>query len=112
MGLKGFFKNPGMNGTEERFAQTLEEWRVTGVIRWWAFEALKIRLADKTTYSPDFVVVDADRELLCYEVKGFWRDDARAKIKIAAEHFPARFVAVSWDAKRKQWDYENFFKED
>jgi hypothetical protein len=29
-----------------------------------------------------------------HEVKGFWRDDARAKIKIAADAYPFRFFAI------------------
>ena len=45
-----------------------------------------------------------------HEVKGFWRDDARVKIKVAAEHFPFKFVAVR---KKKLsegggWDVEEF----
>lgn len=37
----------------------------------------------------------------CHEVKGFWRDDARAKIKIAADLYPFRFIAVM---KRRKKD--------
>jgi len=36
----------------------------------------------------------ASGELECHEVKGFWRDDARVKIKVAASIYPFRFVAV------------------
>jgi hypothetical protein len=77
-----------------------------GVVDWW-FEAIKLRLADKTWYTPDFAVLMADGTLELHEVKGFWRDDARVKIKVAAEqHWLFRFVAVQW--KRKQWMYETF----
>lgn len=29
----------------------------------------------------------------CHEVKGFWTDDAKVKIKVAAEQYPFRFIA-------------------
>ena len=41
-------------------------------------------------------VIGASGELECHEVKGWWRDDARVKIKVAAELFPwIQFVAVT-----------------
>lgn len=45
-----------------------------------------------------------------HEVKGFWQDDARAKIKIAAAMFPFRFFAVKVKTKREGggWDVEEF----
>ena len=36
----------------------------------------------------------------CHEVKGFWHDDARAKIKIAADLYPFRFLAVMAQSKK------------
>ena len=35
-----------------------------------------------------------------HEVKGHWQDDARVKIKVAAEQYPFRFVAVKARAKK------------
>lgn len=53
------------------------------------FERLKIRLADNTYYTPDFVVMLVGGELEFHEVKGSWKmpgqDDSRVKIKVAAE---------------------------
>ena len=34
-------------------------------------------------------------------MKGFWQDDARAKIKIAADLYPVRFVAVRVKPKKE-----------
>ena len=45
-----------------------------------------------------------------HEVKGFWQDDARAKIKIAAGQYPFRFIAVRVKAKKDggDWEVEEF----
>lgn len=101
-------QKPGrMNGTEKAYAAHLDTLKVAGAVVGWWFEAIKLRLADKTWYTPDFAVLMADGTLELHEVKGFWRDDARAKIKVAAEqHWPFRFVAVQW--RKKQWVYETF----
>jgi hypothetical protein len=71
-----------------------------------AYEVLKIKLADKTYYTPDFAVVMADDTLEIHEVKGFWEDAARVKIKVAAEHFPAKFKAIT--KVKGSWKVEEF----
>jgi hypothetical protein len=71
-----------------------------GEVLWYKFEGLKLRLADNTFYTPDFAVMMSDCSIECHEVKGFWQDDARAKIKIAADMYPFRFVAVKVRAKK------------
>lgn len=50
------------------------------------FEGLKLRLATKTFYTPDFIVTTPDG-IEVHEVKGHWEDDARVKIKVAADQF-------------------------
>lgn len=89
-----------MNGTERRYAEHLELRKVAGEVEWYAFEAVKLRLAKLTYYTPDFLVMLADGTLEAHEVKGHWEDDARVKIKVAAETFPFRFVAVKALAKK------------
>jgi hypothetical protein len=87
----------GQNKTEARFARHLEDVRVLGGIREYGFERIKFRLAGRTFYTPDFDVVQHDGSMMCFEVKGFWRDDARVKIKVAADKFRhIGFVAVRW----------------
>lgn len=69
------------------------------------WEPFNLRLADNTFYKPDCVVIGNDGRITVYEVKGFWRDDARVKIKVAArQHYYLKFVAVS--RKRGEWKYE------
>jgi hypothetical protein len=67
---------------------------------------MKFRLADNTFYTPDFMVVMADGLLEAHEVKGFWEDDARVKIKVAASLFPIQFTGVTY--QKKVWCYEEF----
>ena len=99
-----------MNKTEAAYAATLDQRRTAGEVAWYKFEGLKFRLADNTFYSPDFAVMMADGALEMHEVKGFWQDDARAKIKIAADMYPLRFVAVRVKAKKEGggWHVEDF----
>lgn len=84
-----------MNKTEAAYAATLDQRKYDGEVAWYRFEGMKFRLADNTFYTPDFVVLLADGALEAHEVKGMWQDDARAKLKIAADMYPLRFVARS-----------------
>lgn len=100
---------PGkMNKTETRFClEVLEPLRQRGEIEQYKFESLKLRLADKTYYTPDFLCVRPDLCYEIYEVKGHWEDDARVKIKVAAEQYPMfQFHAVRLE--KGQWSYESF----
>ncbi len=95
-----------MNKTEAAYAGELELRRLAGEVAWFAFEAIKLRLAVKTFYTPDFLVVLADGEVQFHEVKGFWREDARVKIKVAAELFPFAFIAIC--KTKGGWETEYF----
>lgn len=103
---QAYFKPGKMNKTESAYAQHLELLKKANEILWYEFEALKFKLADKTFYTPDFIVLNKDNVLEAHEVKGFWRDDARVKIKVAANKFPVKFIAIS--KKKKAWEYEYF----
>ena len=63
--------------TEMLYAQHLD-----GLHRRWVYEGVTFKLADGLRYTPDFVVL-ADERPEFHEVKGFWRDDAKAKFKVA-----------------------------
>lgn len=96
----GRLKPGTMNKTEAAYDLVLDARKHHGEILWYRFEGLKLRLAGSTFYTPDFAVMAADGVMECHEVKGRWQDDARAKIKIAADQYPFRFVAVKARAKR------------
>lgn len=106
----GRLKTGELNETESAYDRLLKARQQAGEIAWYAFEGMKFRLADNTFYTPDFAVMLANGELECHEVKGFWTDDARVKIKVAAKLFPIRFLAVQKKSARgiTSWITENF----
>lgn len=107
----GRLKTGQMNKTEAAYEKSLSiQKNVTGNVAWYKFEGVKLRLADNTFYTPDFAVMLTNGEMEMHEVKGFWQDDARAKIKIAADMYPFRFVAVKARAQKHGggWDLEEF----
>lgn len=103
-----------MNKTEKEYADMLEAQKQAGDILWYTFEGMKFRLADNTFYTPDFIVLLSNNELEAHEVKGFWVDDARVKIKVAASMYPLRFIAASKKPKKYGggWAIERFEKSD
>lgn len=110
MTLRRYFRGrarPGeMNRLESEYAAHLRGLEHAGEVLWWAFEPIKLKLARLTTYTPDFVVMRNDGTLECHETKGYWLDDAKVKIKVAAERFPFRFLAIT--KKAGQWHFEQF----
>ncbi len=65
------------------------------------YEPISLNLAKGSRYTPDFVTRDADGNVTCWEVKGFWREAARVRIKVAARLLPwMRFVAVTKTRKK------------
>ena len=101
----GRLKVGAMNKTEAGYGQHLELLKRAGEVTWYRFEGLKFRLADNTFYTPDFAVMLSNGELEAHEVKGFWQDDAKVKIKVAAEMYPMRFIAVKVKTKKDGGGY-------
>lgn len=93
-----------MNKTERAYADYLQLLFLAKKILRWDFEPEKLRLANATYYTPDFRVISASGHIEFHEVKGFWRDDARVKIKVAAQQHPYTFIAVKKTSKG--WEYE------
>lgn len=106
----GRMKSGQMNRTEAAYATTLEAARNAHEIVWYAFEGVTLKLADGCRYTPDFAVLRADGIMEMHEVKGYWTDDARVKVKVAAEKFPFVFQAVYKQAKKDGggWRIEEF----
>lgn len=104
-------KKNEMNQTEKAWSDELDDARAAGEIKWWAYEACKLYLTSGklTSYTPDFMVWMPDGTIRFDEVKGYWRDDARVKIKVAADRFPLfKFQAMSMLRKGKGWKIEQF----
>jgi hypothetical protein len=104
---------PGrMNKTEQAYADYLTKRLHAGEILDWKFEPFKLRLADNTFYSIDFAIVRADGIIELHEVKGApWADDARVKIKVAAEAFPW-FVFRGIRKGKAGWLIETFSRDE
>ncbi len=108
-------KTGRMNKTEASYALFLEACLASGLIQWYDFEAVQLRLADDNRYTPDFLVVASDGTLELHEVKAFWKnkggagwkEDARLKCKFAAEHFPFVMKGVYQDPSG-EWKIEIF----
>lgn len=103
-------RNQGINKLELEYQRYLETLKMAGEVLWHEFERIKLKLANNTFYTPDFMVMMADGTLEIHEVKGFWEDDARVKIKVAADQFPFIFRAIKKAPKKEGggWLIESF----
>jgi len=103
---------PGvMNKLEQAYALELDGYKAADAIVEWWYEPIKLRLAKRTWYTPDFMVQHADGTLEFVEVKGRWEDDARVKIKVAAEKYWPFFMTAIQKASKKDgggWTKESF----
>jgi hypothetical protein len=98
-----------MNKLEQKFSLHLEAKRIRGDIEFWRYEPIRIRLADGAWYTPDFLVITNDGRTQVFETKGFWREAARVRIKVAAD----KFRGSGWEFLGAQylkgaWVYERF----
>lgn len=94
-----------MNRWERRYAdEVLAVRKIAGEVAWWSWESIKVRLAKRTWYTPDFAVKLVTGELEFHEVKGHWRDDAKVKVKVVASMYPMRLLVVRWVDGR--WDIQ------
>ncbi len=96
----------GMNKTERAFFEEMQASpAVVKILR----EPYKLRLAGRTFYAPDFVVwpvvYTGDCRPACVEVKGWMREDAAVKLKVAAALYAAewRWLLVT-RAGRHGWE--------
>ena len=105
----GRLKPGEMNKTEARYQNDiLEPAKRDGLILWYRFEGLKFRLGDKCFLEPDFSVLRHDGLFELHDVKGsrgIYQDDAKVKMKVAAETFPFVFK-VAFPPKRKGDSWE------
>lgn len=106
----GRLKTGEKNKTEQAYGNYLEGLKAIGKVAWYRFEGVKLRLADNTFYTPDYAVMLTNGLMEMHEVKGYWQDDARVKIKVAAEQYPFRFVAAQPKPKKDGggWRIEAF----
>lgn len=94
-----------MNSTEKKYArEILEPLKEAGEILHYEFEAVTLRLAKLTGWTPDFMVLYADGTIEFVDVKGSnpaVEQAQRVKVKIAAEKFwMFRFVVAQMRTKK------------
>ena len=94
---------PGrMNQTEARYGKLLDARIAAGEVAWWIFESMTLRLGPDCRYTPDFLVQLSDGTLQVHETKGFFRDDAKAKVAIMTGMFPFPLFICKWI--KKEWE--------
>jgi hypothetical protein len=87
-----------LNKLERSFLEVL---KARGCQKIWV-QAFTLKIGDDCRYTPDFLALEEDCSLTCYETKGFMRDDALVKLKTAARSFNCfKFVLV--EKKAGQW---------
>jgi len=96
-----------MNKLEAAYSSYLDLLVTGGDVHDYKFEGIKLKLADRTTYSPDFLVIMKDGTVELHETKGYWEDDARVKIKVAASLFPY-FIFRGITRSKGAWVKEDF----
>jgi hypothetical protein len=105
---KGRIKDGAMNKLEARYAAYLDQQKLAGAIKWWAFELVKIKIAKNTHITIDFYVLTDLDELQARDTKPdrmAVADDALVKTKVAAELCPWRYFFV-FPREDGGWDME------
>jgi hypothetical protein len=92
---------PRLNKLETAFLGYLKA--ICGDPGWICQQAIKLQLANGCWYTPDFIRITLKSAVAtAYEVKGFMRDDANVKLKVAASLYPwIAFYLVQ--RKKGQW---------
>ncbi len=91
-----------MNKLERSFARALGEGILKPPYHRWAREPIKVRLAGHTFYTPDFGVwfPYGPDPFTLIETKGWLREDAAIKLKVAADLYPEwRWLLVRRDGR-------------
>ena len=101
----------GMNKTESTYSLHLEARKLAGEIHDYWFEKMTLKIADDTRLTVDFLIQMRDGSLQLHDTKGhrkIYTDDAKVKMKVAANMFPFEFFVV-FPRKESQgagWDVE------
>ena len=111
--------SPVLNKTEERFLEWLKAKRRYDRI---LSQAITLKIGNGVRYTPDFITFDQfypeddedgrsnAYEIEAWEVKGFLRDDAAVKIKVAAHEYPQiKFNLVWWDKETFDWKRQQVY---
>lgn len=109
----GRLKAGAQNKTELAYEEFLKRLVQAGQVAWFKFEGVKLRLADNTFYTPDYAVMLTNGQMEMHEVKGaraIFQDDAKVKVKVAAEIYPFRFLVAYPPTKKNggAWEFDSY----
>lgn len=90
-----------LNKTERAYLWHLRKLNVPNL----RIQQMILKLADDCRLTVDFTYVNANGRLVFVDVKGgFWREDAKIKIKVAARMYPEFVFVVATRDKTGQWN--------
>ncbi|MBP0714837.1 hypothetical protein ABXK61_16145 [Burkholderia sola] len=93
----GHVRTRKVDAAIEAYGELLATLRLRGDVLWFRANPIKLRLADETYYGPNFAVMVASGHLEMHHVMDAAKNEPLTTVKIAAEQFPFRFVAVHRD---------------
>lgn len=103
-GVRPAHKRGVPNKLEASWMATLQARLLAGKIKAFYFEAITLQLADGVRYTPDFFIIHNDNSVEINETKGFMREDARVKLRVAANTYRHwKVLLIQWDRKAKNW---------
>jgi hypothetical protein len=86
------------SGAEVKYADRLEVMLADGEIAGWAYEpqvfSLDVNGHRIARYTPDFIINHRDGTDEVVEVKGYWRADARLRVKLFQALYPRYLFTV------------------
>lgn len=89
---------------ELEYSRYLDVLKAAGRISWWAYEPDRLPIGVGAVFTPDFLVGLPDGPPEYREVKGFKREAAMVRLKVAAKQYPeAPFVLVT--KRNGQWHH-------
>ncbi len=96
-------KSKGMNKTETRFSELLDEQKKCGLIAGYEFEGITVKLADGSRYTPDFAIMENRGTIWFVETKcEFIREAAMVRFKVAKSKW-TQFKFELWQWKNSEW---------
>lgn len=94
-----------LNKTEQRYLEYLQQKMPTTKIR---CQEITLLIGNGVRYTPDFAFNAGVNGWQMHETKGFMRDDAAVKIKVAASQYPEfHFRLVWWDKVTYDWKFQD-----
>ena len=91
------------NKWEREYARHLGLLQQAGRIAWWAYESVKLRLADGAWYMPDFCVLTPDGFVEFHEIKGYAREAWKVRHKVAVDRFGTAFAFRVISKRAGRW---------